>query len=574
MKKASVILVLFFLNLGLYAQLPASEVVSGSQVFPKENIKLSSNANILLAGETLLYKGYCRTNANSASTLSKILYVSLRNAKDSIVFQHKLKLENGAANGYFFIPASLKTGVYELIGYTNFSRNNKQDVFDHSTIHIINPFLTPANITQSGNELHKILIDTTPQGLSEVLNNDVNGLFQKIKSNYPKRSKVELSTLNSANSIVNGDYLLSVRKLPPLTIQSTEGLSNTTDTSSNTFFIPELRGELISGVVTDINNGQAVADKMVSLTIPGQNYVSKLAKTNKNGRFFFSVDEYYLTSKATFQIKENDRKQYKISLDDKTFASEELRTNRELLLDKSMKQWIEDRSIALQIQNAYYNANNDSLEVQVPNPRFFGKLGTTYLLDDYTRFPTVKETFIEVIKLAAVRGSGKESKFIVFDEYNYSEKGLFSELPALLLMDGMLIQNNDELLAYDARNIHSIRVIAEAYRFGPQIYSGIIAINTKKGDFVSSMGGDFMASIPLDQPLPRKHFYTPNYEKESLDRIPDNRVQLIWQPNVRITGDESLSFYTSDETGAYEIVLEGYSSEGKFTRNVAYFKVE
>src|SRR5690606_40706539 len=54
---------------------------------------------------------------------------------------YKLKVENGSANGDFFIPSSLNTGIYRLIGYTNFSRNNKQDSYVQKNIYVLNTFV-------------------------------------------------------------------------------------------------------------------------------------------------------------------------------------------------------------------------------------------------------------------------------------------------------------------------------------------------------------------------------------------------------------------------------------------------
>src|SRR5690606_27033382 len=131
------------------------------------------------------------------------------------------------------------------------------------------------------------------------------------------------------------------------------------------------------------------------------------------------------------------------------------------------------------------------------NPAFFDNLGSLFLLDDYTRFPTVKETFVEVITLAAVRGSGNNSRFIVNNAYDPNGLAKFNDLPPLVIMDGMLVQDNNEVLGYNAREIKSIRVVPQPYRYGPKIYSGIIAFETIAGNFVPSLSKDYVERITL-----------------------------------------------------------------------------
>ena len=85
---------------------------------------------------------------------------------------------------------------------------------------------------------------------------------------------------------------------------------------------------------------------------------------------------------------------------------------------------------------------------------------------------------------------------------------------------------------------------------------------------VNSKGRDFARyefpkeSIFIDyQALsPENTFEAPTYENltEKETRIPDFRTLLYWNPNLVIAKeDTSLNFYTSDNTGDYEIINKG-----------------
>ena len=46
------------------------------------------------------------------------------------------------------------------------------------------------------------------------------------------------------------------------------------------------------------------------------------------------------------------------------------------------------------------------------------------------------------------------------------------------------------------------------------------------------------------------------------ERIPDFRNQLFWNPEVKLNNESNNTFYTSDNSGLFEIVLEGFTKNG------------
>ena len=150
----------------------------------------------------------------------------------------------------------------------------------------------------------------------------------------------------------------------------------------------------------------------------------------------------------------------------------------------------------------------------------------------------------------------------------------FNNVPPLVLLDGMQILNNEDLLNYSAREIESIRVVAQPYRYGPGVYSGIISVRTKNGNY-SPPNQNHLKKIDLPPLVHNKELYRPDYSnKPVLSRIPDYRVQLLWQPNVKVVNEKyTTSFYTSDVVGVYEIIFEGYTDLGEFVSVKGYFNV-
>jgi hypothetical protein len=564
-----------FLLFGIFAtaQIPKSEVAADTKVFPKENVQLSINSNLLLAGELLQYKAYSLNAANKESNLSKVLYVSLRTENDSVVFSHKLKVENGTANGDFFIPSSLKTGIYRLIGYTNFSRNNSQDAFVERYIYVLNSFVKTEKII--GKSMDTVFLKKTPKFTpQENLKSQLGNQITTDKPIYGYREKVTVNIENLPDN-KRGNYVLSVRKMDPIEI-SDKSINSTKGKLSETFYIPELRGEIISGVVFSKTSNQPIPNKEVSLTIPGKDYVFKIAKTNSNGRFFFSVPEGYNAEKSIVQLNEtpSEATNFNLVLDKKDFDLGKKRASF-LKLNTELKNWLQERSVQMQIENAYYDAKKDSTLKNEMSLPFYNNLGTVFLLDDYTRFSTVKETFVEVVTLAAIRGSGSDSRFVVNNDYDPNGTANFNSIPPLVLMDGMQILNNEDLVNYNSREIKSVRVINKPYRFGPKLFSGIIVVETKNGDFVPTKNEGYIEELNLPPAVKDKKYFRPDYSQKSENaRIPDYRVQLLWKADFNPAENGGVvTFYTSDVAGTFEISLEGYSEEGSYLSSKSYFEV-
>ena len=548
-----------------FSQIPNQDLSVESNVFPKEKLALTINSNILLAGELLQYSTLNLNEAGKKSNLSKVVYVSMRNENDSVVFHHKLKLYNGRANGDFFIPATLKSGIYRLISYTNFSKNNRLDAYALKTIYVINTFMKMDKVKNASDSIH--LNFSTK--LSRVSTSDESNQQIKIvsdKATYGPREKVSLKLEGISNEI-NGNFVLSVRKLNPIEI-SGKTSESVKENSSDVFHIPEVRGELVSGTILNNDGNVPVKNKIVSLTIPGEDFIFKSTSTDANGRFFFSVSEGYSSDKGIIQLSSKDsrKENYTINIDKKHLKLNGFK-RRVLSLNPELKNWLQERSMQLQIENAYFETKRDSMKPHKITSRFYNNLGTVYNLDDYTRFSTLRETFVEVITLAAIRGNEENSRFIIYNAYDPNRIAKFNDIPPLVLLDGIEIINNEDLINYNPRQIKSVRVITEPYRYGPKIYSGIIAVETIKGDFTPNSTDKSIKVFDLIPAVAEKEYYKPNYQSgaNKLSRIPDYRVQLIWNSQIKSLKDGFIdSFYTSDIPGTYQISIEGYGVDGEF----------
>jgi hypothetical protein len=538
-----------------------------------ESIFIHLNTTTLLVGEKLYCKLYClNPTTNKQSTLSKIAYLSLINSKNQAVFTNKIYLDNGKGQGYFFMPTTLSTGNYKLIAYTNLMLNKTESKKTEIDLFIINPYLeneksvlvnrTPIQIKQ--NETVQKKIENTSD-LKE--KNFVIELNKKINTN---REQITFKIKSVVNTPEKGNYSLSVRKIDDLPIIRQKNAVEYQQTNENPvahlnktlMFAPELRGEIIAGTISNKKQPKEVNNKTIALSIPGKSFTVKIEKTNELGQFKFILDKDPNNSNIVIQIMENDKDNYKIELDKhKGYNESELKFTNELKLSVENKNTLEKRSVANQIENAYYAINKDSILIPQEIQPFYHPLEKEYILDDYTRFPSLKETITEVLKEMYYRQADNNYSIHIRDPH-YDLKN-FDE-PTLVLVDGLVIQNINELFDYRAENIYKVSLVTGVYFYGPKAFNGIVNITTKNNDYTIKATGDYILKTKIERPLNNTIYFTPDYaDKLKYERIPDYRYQLLWLPEVTLANKENpISFYTSDESGTFEISLEGFTDKG------------
>ncbi|WP_103865308.1 hypothetical protein [Aquimarina sp. I32.4] len=539
---------------------------------PQEGVYIHHNTTLLFSGEYLYYKLYCiNLETNKKSHLSKVAYVELVGEDKQIVFKHKVKLNDGNGQGDFFVPVSVPSGNYKLLGYTEWMKNEGLPAFFQGDIGILNPYQGNQKkiVAHDSIELASSYLDkVTQQKTSE----ETIKLVVDSKT-ITNRKEVSLKIKNTQNSFDYGDYSLSVRKIDtietPYRYSAIDFFKQNKKKTKNTVLkeslvLPELRGELISGKIIPKNPLLKIANKKIALSIPNkEDYQFKIAITDKKGRFYFNLDKEYKGNKALLQILGNEEgyeirlsKQKDIIYSDIQFPS--------FKITPKMKDMILERSVNNQIRNAYFTVKPDTINELPIRDAFYGNEIETYYLDDYTRFATVKETVVEILDNIWIdkNKKGKEVLQVRRKRLSYNKIDL---LP-LVIVDGVMIQEHGNLIAYNAKKIKSIKLSRDKYFYGSQVFLGIIDIVTNEGDFHVNNVDKNVHPIKLFNPLPEKKYFYQKYDeasKKDSEKIPDFRRQLLWIPRLKINKEEKIvNFYTSDISGVYEICLEGFNQKG------------
>ncbi len=537
------------------AQRNRVETITG---FPKEKVYVHLNSSMPFVGEYLYFKVYClQGQDNRLSDISKVAYITIIDKEGNIVHSQTIDVEDGMGYGDFFLPTSIASGNYKLIAYTRWMTNNRENTFFAQDVFIINPYTSAQDKVRRDSVDYKSV--SVQPGSGELIMS---------KKKFGNREKVEVRMAN----VQEGFYSVSVRRLDSLPHPEVLTAESTIVSDSSFEFetsevhqLPDLRGKLIKGHISATEQ-QPLKNKRLSLTFPGKDFFLRISSTDDKGNFYFSVDENFVEEEALVQVM--DDATYTINFDSIPTPDVKELSFRQFGIDSLAKRMILDRSVHNQIENAYFSFKPDTVAISHHKNLFEGADMTVYNLDDYTRFPSVKETFVEIIRFARVR---KENGKYNFGVFGYPPNETYGGQP-LVLVDGLPLKNvNDFVESYKAAKISTIKIIRDNYFLGGSIYNGVIIIETINGDFADDYYDEDLKRLKLTTGNIRKNYFQQNYEEFDYSSIPDYRNQLLWLPSLE---KENFKFYTSDLDGIFEISLEGFTKKGEPVSLKGYFRVE
>ncbi|WP_271766346.1 hypothetical protein [Aquimarina algiphila] len=579
MKIRLIVYIIFLFVSSVQAQrqsvLKTPEEVTGYYRVPQEKMFIHYNTSLLFVGEYLYYNVYnFTTNDKLLSTLSKIAYVILVNEKGEPVFKHKIKLDKGLGQGDFFVPVSIPSGNYKLIGYTQWMLNTDASFFE-GDISILNPYQVNQDVILFKNDslinpIAKDLKNTNHKVVDETAKRTV-----KLSSDYEiykKRTPVKLTIENSL--LENGTFSISVRRKEAFKnadlctakefLEEYNSITNKQNLSpGSSVFLPEMRGELIYGKIIPKDPSFPVLDQNIALSMPGKASDIKIVSTDEKGNFVFNLNNRNIKNEIWVEVFEEGSENYRIVIDE---IPEIDYTNLEFYkfkISKSLKEIIEKRSVHNQIETNFYSVKPDTIKQPDFVLPFYGnKEIETYVLDDYTRFKTVKETILEIVDGVWIKkDNNNKSVFGVRTNYPEQKKDNF---PLLLIVDDVIVQHHEDVIAYSASKIKSIGYIKDRYYLGTRVFDGVIIIKTIEEDFFNALNYSSDSPVVLADLQDDKQYFGQQYDKDKIySRIPDYRYQLLWRPNFTINKKKTnITFFTSDVVGDFEVSLEGFTTNG------------
>ncbi len=544
----------------------------------QEGVYVHYNSNLLLTGEYLHFRLYGLSERfKGASPLSKVAYVELLDEKGQRKLFQKVRLKDGYGQGDFFIPTRLASGHYTLIAYTAYMRNWSSDTFFSDPLVIINPYTNNQRVFRGG--VSEPYTESSQE--AAIMPNAAGFELRLDRETYGIREKVNLDITNTRAGA--GSYSLSVRQLSDgLSYGSrlspgaylTQNLRPQPVSTNGISTLPELRGEVFRGSLFPQDSGVVITDERIIFSLPGRQYEFRVIPVEADGSFTFSMNSLNLNTESIFQVLGGQSARYEVEMDSTPTLNINPQSVRRFRLDKNrMKDLIEQRSVQNQVENAYFNVKPDTVRLDNSFAPVYGEEAVEYNLDEYTRFKTFKEVLVEIVDNAWVDTDrdGKQTVYIRTGNRTRADVGYGS----LVIVDGIIVQDHRKLIEFDPDKIETIRLSRRQFVFGGQVFDGIFDVVTYEEDFLDSYAYG-VNTVELVRPLPEKKYFRQDYSNPGLYKnIPDFRRQLLWEPDLRLSEETtSLSFYTSDIKGTFEVVLEGISPDLRPVKQVLVFEVE
>lgn len=525
----------------------------------REQAFVHTDKSSYLAGEDIWVKLYVvDETSNKPTLLSKVGYVELCNTERSHV-QLKIALNDGTGWGKVRIPMTVPTGIYRLTGYTRYMRNGGEDVFFKKTIAIVNTF--------NSSEADRLeLVETrTANPIPE--KKEIGLQVISDKKEYGNRSKVQLLLNNLPREAK--DITVSVFRdddfvhLPIGYEVGKKGVSYSEQ------WIPEYEGHIVTAKIVgkEAKKEQSDAIHAARIAFVGKDFCLTGGQMRTDDTVWFYTNGIYGPQETV--VWGTSLLNKPIRLDLSSAFSENLPKELPLLQLYPDKQALQERSIGVQLQQI---SVQDSIGYHVLPEKFYNFTPVlSYNLDEYTRFATLRETFIEFIWRIHLSKINDETIMQVM----HIDTKRYSAGKALVLLDGVPINNHGSVLNYNPYLLQRIDIFDGKYMFGGELFDSMISFVSKAGRLSGIHLGDESQLVNYDFPHQKDVFPMPDYAIPSKGeelRKPDFRHTLYWNPDVK-PDTKDLTFYTSDLSGRFRIVVEAVTTDGKIISGSNTFEV-
>ena len=443
---------------------------------PLERVFVSTDREVYISGDMVWCSLFSLDPNGRQSSRSAVSYLELISTEGTVA-QAKVGLLAGRGAGSLRIPVTVPTGVYRLVAYTAFSANEDGT-----------PWMAGSRVLTIFNTLST---DRVKDGV-EIIDEKAYSSLQRescsssgdleFNSSAQVRKGTDVSVLLKNNGAA-ADFSFSVYHedgvVPAPQDNSISSFLEYLPKSADARVVGdrplEYDGEIvsasISGRVSDLETVSIAT--LSSAGAPSNLYIG----VTDNDRVQFMTNNIYGDREIVCEVSDVDKEGGFISFDD-PFIYPSSGTLPKLKISKSLYGDLTARKAALRSFNAVsldtlstlLRHREDLFLENVPKRR--------YHLDDYNRFPSVREILVEIIpELRLHREKGRDFlKVSVSDAsrlYNYRVGNM------LVMMDGVVLSDLDNLLSFDAMLLEDVDIYQQAVVCGKVSFSGVVNFITK-----------------------------------------------------------------------------------------------
>ena len=603
-------LLLFFLLLPLCA---------GAQTTVVEKTYISTDREIYVSGDKIWCSAFCVDEANGLrpSSLSAIAYVEIV-SEDGTLESGKIALSDGRGAGTIEIPATAPTGNYRIVAYTAYTKNtpgfNPQEhisktisIFNTSTkervkngVKILSdseydalrtPASTPAS-TPAGT--HTTGTHTTGTHSSSTYNAGTQPAAGALSITCHRSAEGYLEVVLTNNSATPADLSLSLSNrdgiIPPdntsigafmgaaaSAAQAAAGAESAAARTaagaasagaesapaaavSTAAELPEYEGEIIRGRIAGATTDEieGLKGRSAFISVPTEKSDLYSSVVDNDGMIKFVTNNIYGTKEMVCEIEDNDLARCHIELIS-PFVSPKLKGIPALRMAPSIKEDLQRRGLSVQLCRSFSADTLASLMPIRENPLIPSYDAIEYKLDDYKRFPVMRELFIEFINEIKVRRvDGKEQ--LKVKTHLEERVSLFDKNNSLIMVDGIPVFDHSQVIEYDPLLVESVVVYPYKYYTGWRSFCGMANFVTYKKNLPGIKFNDGVRVVQF-----KGCSYPMAFTCQEIgEDFPDYRELLYWHPQIKLPAGESSAIKVKIPANVKEIRIcaEGMMENG------------
>ena len=338
--------------------------------------------------------------------------------------------------------------------------------------------------------------------------------------------------------------------------------------------VPEFDGEIIRGHVRGLDEAALanLAGHYAFLSTPSGQSDVYASEIDNRGNLAFYTGNLYGEKECICEIEGIDPSLNCFIELESPFVGAAVTSVAPLKIASSLKEALAGRSFGMQVERRFLDDTLFDL-LPVRDNGLFEEDQIVYVLDDYTRFTTMQEVFVEFVSEIRARRESDGSRDIQV-LLAHGTRPRFSQARTLMLLDGVPVFDQQKIMDYDPLLVESIHIYPRIHYIGTRAYEGIVNFVTYKHNLPAFRFGDNVrvsdwqgVSWPMASTgeALRDH---PEY--------PDYRQTIYWHPCQELAPGRQLQVRCKlpDYKGRFRVVVEGLSADGKPLRAETSFTTE
>ncbi len=328
--------------------------------------------------------------------------------------------------------------------------------------------------------------------------------------------------------------------------------------------------------------GKVVDDKgapvpTTTLLMFGRGSTEPMLQTpGPDGSFVFQSSDFVHPDQFTFEVLRSGERVKDANLVWSNLPSFTKATVLPLVLTEPEAQYLRQTALRKQA-TALFGVKGGIAQEKDSTAALLEELGTpdqAFDMSQYVTFKDLAEVIKETIPLASVVENDKGRSIRIFSPERNGAR--YKEHP-LYFIDGVPTLNNDWMLQLPGTAIKKIDLFyaqRKLRNLGMIARHGVLSITTnaphpKPAEFQNNQTLAWAGIAPMHP------FKVPSYEYNIPSPAPDLRSMLFWAPTVATDakGQGTISFYTSDDIGEFEIEVEAFTKTGSLGTQYLRFSI-